>query len=71
MYSFEIFDDDFYNNPEVTYIGYGEYGIDEKGRVIDYAKKTKVGKQVKSFLIYNPTTKDSNVIAYVDHKMIR
>src|SRR5699024_187381 len=22
MYSFEIFDDDFYNNPEVTYIGY-------------------------------------------------
>ena len=56
---------------KVYSISHGEYGIDEKGRVIDYAKKTKVGKQVKSFLIYNPTTKDSNVIAYVDHKMIR
>lgn len=50
---------------------YGEYGIDGRGRVIDYAKKTKPGKQVKSFLIYNPETKDPDIIACVDHKGIR
>ena len=50
----------------------GTYGRTDNGGFVRYNKKTRVGKKVKSFLVYNPESKAiDDVIAVVDHKLIR
>lgn len=57
---------------KIISISCGTYGRTDDGGFIRYSKKTRVGKKVKSFLVYNPESKAvDDVIAVVDHKMIR
>lgn len=50
----------------------GTYGRTDDGGFVRYNKKTRVGRKVKSFLVYNPESKAiDDVIAVVDHKLIR
>ena len=57
---------------KVTSTSCGTYGRTADGGIVHYNKKTKVGKKVKSFLVYNPESKAvDDVIAVVDHKRIR
>lgn len=57
---------------KVTSTSYGTYGRTDGGDIIHYNKKTRIGKKVKSFLVYNPESKAiDDVVAVVDHKMIR
>lgn len=57
---------------KVTSTSYGAYGKTADGGIIRYNKKTRIGKKVKSFLVYNPESKSvDDVIAVIDHKRIR
>lgn len=57
---------------KITSTSCGTYGRTADGGIIRYNKKTRIGKKVKSFLVYNPESKAvDDVIAVVDHKMIR
>lgn len=50
----------------------GKYGRTDDGGFVRYNKKTRIGRKVKSFLVYNPESKAvDDVIAVIDHKMIR
>ena len=50
----------------------GKYGITRKGNYIRYNCKVKKGKKVKSYLIYNPKTRNvDDVVAVVDNGKIR
>lgn len=50
----------------------GTYGRTDDGGFVHYNKRTRIGKKVKSFLVYNPESKAiDDVIAVVDHKLIR
>ena len=57
---------------KITSTSCGTYGRTDDGGVIRYNKRTRIGKKVKSFLVYNPESKAvDDVIAVIDHKMIR
>ena len=57
---------------KITSTSCGTYGRTDDGGVVHYNKRTRIGKKVKSFLVYNPESKAvDDVIAVVDHKMIR
>lgn len=57
---------------KVTSTSYGAYGKTADGGIIRYNKKTRIGKKVNSFLVYNPESKAvDDVIAVADHKRIR
>lgn len=51
---------------------HGKYGLTEKGEYIQYNKKVRKGKTVKSFLIYNPeSTSYDNIVAVMDNGKVR
>lgn len=57
---------------KITSTSCGTYGRTADGGIIRYNKKKRIGKKVKSFLVYNPESKAiDDVIAVVDHKIIR
>lgn len=57
---------------KITSTSCGMFGRTDDGGFVRYNKKTRVGRKVKSFLVYNPESKAvDDVIAVVDHKMIR
>lgn len=57
---------------KITSTSCGTYGRTDDGGFVRYNKKTRIGKKVKSFLVYNPESKAvDDVIAVVDRKMIR
>lgn len=57
---------------KITSTSCGTYGRTDDGGFVHYNKRTRIGKKVKSFLVYNPESKAiDDVIAVVDHKLIR